>query len=362
MIHQFFLLLNDMPIPFQKLKRSLEAYRSIPGAMASSESMSFAVLPTVQDEYEDSQTNAKNIDDTGNVLTGSNLLTVGLPLNAKTDNDCIDVISAISNIPELASLGRPFRSSSHIPLTESETEYVVTCTKHAYSNKMILLFYVRNTLEDQRLENVTVALESDGEVLYEVAGEVPAESIPYDETAVCVVVLDKMTDGLAFFNNLPVSYTAILKFSVYHIDPVSGGEEGESYEEEYKLEDINILIADFMAKGSVPDFRESWEDMGTTNEVLEKYGMAFETLDNAVGKILELLGMQPCDGTGIVKSSIGSNSKTHMIHAYGVLIDRKDVLVRIQVTLSSGDSVFVVKIAARSDDINISRLIANCIA
>merc|ERR1712037_28270 len=153
------------------------------------------------------------------------------------------------------------------------------------------------------------------------------------------------------------SYTAVLKFSVYHIDPVSGGEE-----EEYKLEDINILVADFMAKVSVPDFREAWENMGTTNEVLEKYGMAFETLDNAVGKILELLGMQPCDGTGIVKNSIASNSKTHMIHAVGVLIDRKDVLVRIQVTLTSGDSVFVVKIAARSDDINISRLIANCIA
>merc|ERR1712032_631168 len=210
---------------------------------------------------------------------------------------------------------------------------------------MILLFYVRNTLEDQRLENVTVALESDGEVMYEVAGEVPAESIPYDGTGMCVVVLDKMTDGLEFFNNLPVSYTAVLKFSVYHIDPVSGGEEGESYEEEYKLEDINILVSDFMAKVSVPDFREAWEN-----------------LDNAVGKILELLGMQPCDGTGIVKNSIASNSKTHMIHAVGVLIDRKDVLVRIQVTLTSGDSVFVVKIAARSDDINISRLIANCIA
>merc|ERR1712025_475388 len=157
----------------------------------------------------------------------------------------------------------------------------------------------------------------------------------------CVVVLDKTTDDLSFFNNLPVSYAAVLKFSVYHIDPVSGGEEGESYEEEYKLEDINILIADFMAKVSIPDFREAWEDMEMTNEVLEKYGMAFETLDNAVGKILELLGMQPCDGTEIVKKSTDSNNKTHMIHACGVLIDRKDVLVRIQITLTGGDSVFV---------------------
>jgi len=178
----------------------------------------------------------------------------------------------------------------------------------------------------------------------------------------CVVVLDKTTDGLSFFNNLPVSYAAVLKFSVNHIDPVSGGEEGESYEEEYKLEDINIVIADFIAKVSIPDFRERWEDMGATNEVLEKYGMAFENLDNAVRKILELLGMKPCDGTGSLKNFTGSNNKTHMIHACGVLIDMKDVLVRIQVTLTTGDNVFVVKIAARSDDVNISRLIANCIA
>merc|ERR1712066_201317 len=123
---------------------------------------------------------------------------------------------------------------------------------------MILLFYVRNTLEDQRLENVSVALEPDGEALYDIAGEIYAESIPYDETGMCVVVLDKTTDGLSFFNNLPVSYAAVLKFSVYHIDSVSGGEEGESYEEEYKLEDINIVIADFIAKVSIPDFRERW--------------------------------------------------------------------------------------------------------
>merc|ERR1712048_970444 len=169
-------------------------------------------------------------------------------------------------------------------------------------------------------------------------------------------------DGLAFFDSLPASYTAILKFFVYHIDSVSGKVEGEPYEEEYKLEDINILIADFMGKVSLPDFRKAWKVLGTTNEVLEKYAMAFKTLDNAVGKILELLGMQPCDGTGIVKNSTISNTKTHMIHACGVLINRKDVLVRIQVTLTTGDNVFVVKIAVRSDDINISRLIANCIA
>ena len=43
--------------------------------------------------------------------------------------------------------------------TESETEYVVQCIKHIYPAHVVLQFDCTNTLNDQLLEDVSVALE-----------------------------------------------------------------------------------------------------------------------------------------------------------------------------------------------------------
>lgn len=45
----------------------------------------------------------------------------------------------LASIPELAPLpGSLFRSSDPVQLTESETEYVVKCIKHCFSDHLIL--------------------------------------------------------------------------------------------------------------------------------------------------------------------------------------------------------------------------------
>ncbi len=74
-----------------------------------------------------------------------------------------DAIAALYAIPELAALGRVFRSTRPVPLTESETEYVVQCVKHVFEDHLVLDFSVHNTIEDQKLTDVTVALDSGGE-------------------------------------------------------------------------------------------------------------------------------------------------------------------------------------------------------
>lgn len=55
----------------------------------------------------------------------------------------------ISKVPELASLGRVFRSAAPVELTESETEYVVRCVKHIMDAHVVLDFTVSNTIEEQ---------------------------------------------------------------------------------------------------------------------------------------------------------------------------------------------------------------------
>ena len=54
------------------------------------------------------------------------------------------------SIPQLAELGAPFKSSlNSVQLTEAETEYVVHCVKHVFSNHVVFQFDCTNTLNDQ---------------------------------------------------------------------------------------------------------------------------------------------------------------------------------------------------------------------
>lgn len=44
----------------------------------------------------------------------------------------------LSAIPGIQQFGPLFRSSETVELTESETEYVVRCVKHVYTNHLVL--------------------------------------------------------------------------------------------------------------------------------------------------------------------------------------------------------------------------------
>lgn len=62
-----------------------------------------------------------------------------------------DAVAELYKVPELASLGPIFRSTSIIDLTESETEYVVSYIKHVTNDHVILEFIITNTLSEQLL-------------------------------------------------------------------------------------------------------------------------------------------------------------------------------------------------------------------
>merc|ERR1711957_94302 len=114
------------------------------------------------------------------------------------------------------------------------------------------------------------------------------------------------------------------------------------------------------AKVSVPDFRKAWDTVGNNNEVLEKFSLQFKKLEDALSAIIDFLGMQPCDGTGTPKPSSGG--KPHMLHLSGVFMGNKQVLARAQIAMQGENSNGVIlKIAVRSEDEEVSRLVADCI-
>jgi coatomer protein complex subunit gamma len=343
-----FILLEPLPMSFDKLERSLKAYAAIPYAMTSPDPVSVDALPVVEDSAEEILASSGVSDG-----MDGDVPAMGTPVEEKK-KEIVDPAAAVYAIPELAALGRTFRSSQPVQLTESETEYVVQCIKHIFPNHVVLQFTVQNTIEEQRLDNVTVVLDDSDAEAFNVSGEIAADGIAYGETKSCFAVLERDA-GLALS---PCTMACELRFTVVQVDPSTGDAEGDSFEEEYPLEDLEISTADFMAKVSVPDFRKAWDAVGNDNEVLEKFALQFKKLEDAVSAVIDLLGMQPCDGTAAIKPNLGG--KPHMLHLSGIFVSGEKVLGRAQIAMQ-GESGVVLKIAVRSDNSDVSRMVADCI-
>ena len=107
-----FVLLDTLPMSFDKLHRSLVAYQSSPGSMLDKEPISLSTLPVLEDtpqDYEPTETN--EMDD---ILSSD-------PTDIAPKKEAVDPAAALYAIPELAALGRVFRSSPPIPLITHHT-------------------------------------------------------------------------------------------------------------------------------------------------------------------------------------------------------------------------------------------------
>ena len=67
-------------------------------------------------------------------------------------------------------------------------------------------------------------------------------------------------------------------------------------EDEYQLEDSEVVAADYMLKVGVSNFRNAWESIRDDFEKVDEYGLGpRESLAEAVNAVINLLGMQPCE-------------------------------------------------------------------
>ncbi len=341
--------LAKIPFSFNNLAQRLKAYEAIPGAMGNEETLSFDILPMVEERVElDIATSTTHLEQE---ITRAQSHDANLVLSAAFKSPQMhDPAAVLYAIPELASLGRVFRSTSSTALTETETEYVVHCLKHIYNDHVVLQFNVQNTIDDQRLENVSVAIEADTEV-FECTGELPCEAIAYGETASCFAILERQEQEALSLT----TFSCELKFSVVQVDRITGEAEGEPFEEEYPLENLEIFVSDFMAKTAISDFRSVWESIGNDNEILCKFALNEKSISSAASAVIECIGMQTCDGTAKVNPA----SKQHMLHLSGIFLGDFKVVARCQLARSSG--AIILKMAIRSPRKDVSQLVADCI-
>ncbi|KAF9684353.1 hypothetical protein SADUNF_Sadunf04G0109500 [Salix dunnii] len=247
----------------------------------------------------------------------------------------------LSSIPEFSNFGKLFKSSSPVELTEAETEYAVNVVKHIFDRHVVFQYNCINTIPEQLLENVSVIVDaSEAEDFTEVTSK-PVRSLPYDTPGQTFVAFEK-PDGITAVGK----FSNMLRFIVKEVDPSTGEAEEDGVEDEYQLEDLEVVAADYMMKVGVSNFRNAWESMGEDFERVDEYGLGpRESLAEAVSAVINLLGMQPCEGT----EAVATNSRSHTCLLSGVFLGNVRVLVRLQFGIEGSRDV-AMKLAVRSED------------
>lgn len=250
----------------------------------------------------------------------------------------------LSLIPEFSDFGKLFKSSSPIELTE-ETEYEVKVIKHVYPGHIVFQFDCTNTIPEQLLQSVSILVDIlEGDSFREVLSK-PLASLPYNSPGQAFVAFEK-PEGVFSVGK----FANTMRFVVKEVDKDTGDVEDEGVEDEYQLEDLEVIPSDYFSKKPVPNFKNAWEGLGAEFERVDEYGLGVkESLNEAVQAVIEIFGLQPCEGTEVVPP----NARSHTCILAGNFIGDLSVLVRLSFGIDPQKQV-AMKLAVRSEDQYIS--------
>ncbi|KAF8957029.1 coatomer subunit gamma [Entomortierella lignicola] len=261
----------------------------------------------------------------------------------------------LAEIPEFASFGALFKSSAKpVELTESETEYVVSCVKHVFAQHVVFQFNIKNTLNDSALEDVNVLMTPDNDEVSLVERVlIPAPQLIYDVPGVAYVAFER-----TILDDFPeCTFTNELKFIVKDCDPQTGEPDEEGFEDDYQVEEVSLAIADFVLPSYIPSFNKAWEELGIDFEVVETLALTTSPgLQEACRDLISLLGMQALENSGNVQ---GSNVHTMILS--GIFIGGTQVLARCRMTYDSATGV-TLQLAIRSANAEVSQILIGAIA
>mmetsp|Transcript_9303 Transcript_9303/g.16001 ORF Transcript_9303/g.16001 Transcript_9303/m.16001 type:complete len:900 (+) Transcript_9303:128-2827(+) len=259
----------------------------------------------------------------------------------------------LAAMPQFAHIGKLFKSSKPVQLTESETEYGVHVIKHIFTDFIVFQFNIENTLNDQLLEKVTVKMDLSGIDGLTECASIPCDKIPYGTPGVTYVLVRKQ-QGVHPSGTIGNT----MQFLVHDVDPATHEPDPSAYPDEYQLEEFELNTADSMQKIWIGDFRKAWETAGDAGEIIETYTLSsVKSAHGAVQAIIEFLGMQPCEGT----DNVSANARTHTLLLSGLFVGFVQVLVQAQIAVDAQQNVNL-KLAIRSDDPTISEFVASSVA
>ncbi|KAA1467767.1 coatomer subunit gamma [Dentipellis sp. KUC8613] len=243
-------------------------------------------------------------------------------------------IEQLAEVPELSNYGTILNSTAKpVQLTESETEYQVTCVKHIFSEHVVFQFNVSNTLPDTILEQVSVIMQPSADSGLTEDFIIPVPSISAT-TSPGIVYVSFTRDSPEEF---PLaSFQCILKFISKEVDPSTGEPEEEGYEDEYQLEDVELAAGGDFIVPSYTNFSSEWDRLRGGATATETFALsAMESIKAACDSIVEILNMEPLGGT-----QNPTSTSIHTLQLSGLLIGGGGkILVRARMTFSRGQGV-----------------------
>jgi len=270
-------------------------------------------------------------------------------ISPSIDQDILNSQESVLNLPEFVKFGPIFKSCPTIELTEAETEYKVTCTKHIFEKYVAFQYQCTNTIEEQILEDVSVVMDLiEGEDCFAQIASVELKSMPLGTSGSTFVAFQR--DENAFSS---AKFACTLRFTSKEVDPASGQAEEDGYEDEYTLEDIELSPLDFMKASPLAHFRTVWDALPTESERVDDYGLGIrKSLDEAVDAVMLTLGLQPCEGTDVVPP--GARSHTTLLS--GLFVGDIPILIQMKLGIDSSGDV-AMKLTVRAEEIVLSELV-----
>ncbi|KAJ3100048.1 Coatomer subunit gamma-2 [Phlyctochytrium planicorne] len=338
------------------LEVSLTNYLNNP--TAHSAPFDIKAVPTVTKAEEEAEKQRKKaalqdiISPSANTSSGAAASSTAASQKQSSDNQ---FAQALEKIPQLAVLGVPFKSSKSAELTEPEAEYLVSAIKHVFAKHIVVQFVCKNTMNSYLAENANIVMtveDPDSDAASQLKHEfsIPAPRLSYDVPGSIYVVYRK-ADG-----TFPTgTFSNSLKFVLKECDPVTGEPEEEGLDDEYLVEDLELVTADYMIPTFISDFQKTWEEFG--NEVVETYSLtAVPSVKAATVQVLDVLGMTPLENT----ENVRDRATTHALHLAGTFAGGVPVVVRCRFMAS--DPGVEMELAVRSGNFAVSELIANAIS
>ncbi|KAL2918635.1 coatomer subunit gamma [Polyrhizophydium stewartii] len=359
---------DDSTFALAALENNLDHYLKTPASF--SRPFDIKNVPVVSKEQEQAdrqraQAAARDRAATGQAAPAASAAAAAVPASvseaaaaAASPFDAQSIYAkAMERVPQIAALGPLYKSSSPVELTDPVTEYIVTCIKHVFPQHFVFQFECKNTLNDSLLENVTVVMKMQPSDDPDAAGLKPefvvrAEKLAFDIPASVYVVYRRLGGVTP-----TAEFTNTLQFIVKDCDPNTGEPDEEGFEEDYLVEDVEIVVGDYIQPTYVPDFERAWAELGDTHQVVETYALtAVTSIRSAVSTVMDLLGMQALDNSSAVKE----NATTHQLHLAGTYVGGIPVAVRARMAFNPSTGV-AMEMAVRSRHPVVSQRVANAI-
>ncbi|KAJ3270041.1 Coatomer subunit gamma-2 [Terramyces sp. JEL0728] len=336
---------NDSSYSWQALEASLNRYVQNP----SEHSAPFDItnIPVISKAQEQLETQRKKAEKSELNISGA------VPVKEVVEEEAVhDYATAMTEIPQLAQLGRLFKSSAPVQLTEAEEEYVISCIKHVFPEHFVFEFHCKNTLNDCILENVRVAMSVEASEDESIQFLVPQFCIPADK-----LLFDTPSSVYAVYkrdNNVTPTgkFSVTLEFDLHDCDPDSGIVDETSYPDKYQPESVDVYTGDYILPTYISSFEDRWEELPAS--ATETFALAdVKSIKQAVTQLQEQIGMRPIDA--VIKEA----PRTQICMG-GTFIGGEVCLAKVNLVLSPSEGV-TMQLNVKSGHEELSDRIANSV-